>query len=260
MVYKSVGQWAKKGWKATLASLNATWEAAFPPTCVLCGGDGVMGMDLCGGCHRELPGIGASCHSCGLPLTGAWNKAGIEPENTQAICGRCIRRPNNFDRTCCPYAYKEPVDWLIRQLKFHARLPHIKVLGALLRDYLIKTGADCPELILPVPMHPGRQRQRGFNQALEIARPLARHFNVPLAMNLCERHLDTAPQTNLPARRRAANIRNAFRLRAPLNAKHIAIVDDVMTTGATANELARLLKRHGAARVQVWVLARTVVD
>lgn len=260
MVYKTIRQWFEKGRNAVLPLLNGILRSAFPPTCVLCGADGVLEMDLCGGCHQELPLIGPGCYFCGLPLTGAWQETGVELADEQRLCGRCIRQPHNFDRTCCPYVYQEPVDWLIRQLKFHARLSHIRVLSRLLQGYLVKIGLDRPELIIPVPMHPGRQRKRGFNQALEIARPLARYFNVPLAADICERHLDTAPQSELPAKRRAANIRNAFRLRGPLTAKHIAIVDDVMTTGATANELARLLKRHGAERVQVWVLARTVFD
>lgn len=217
-------------------------------------------MDLCLGCRRELPLIDTGCYSCGLPLTGSWELAGTGSVNEQPLCGHCIRHPNNYDRTCCPYVYKEPVDWLIRQLKFHARMPHIKILSKLLQRYLAQRSVDRPELIIPVPMHPDRQRQRGFNQALEIARPLARYFNVPLAAGLCERHLDTVPQSELPAKRRASNVRNAFRLRHPLTARHVAIVDDVMTTGATVNELAKLLKRHGAEHVQVWVLARTVVD
>lgn len=254
MVYKPVERWFEKGRKAVLSRLSGVWEIALPPTCVLCGGDGGR-MDLCDSCCKELPQISAGCYFCGLPLTGDWGAAGGRPR-----CGRCIRRPNNFDRTCCPYVYREPVDWLIRQLKFHARMPHIRVLGRLLQNHLLQIGVEPPELIVPVPMHPGRQRRRGFNQALEIARPLARYFDVPLAAGLCERHLDTPPQSELPAKRRALNVRNAFRLHSPLTAGHIAIVDDVMTTGATVNELAGLLKRHGAKHVQVWVLARTVVE
>ncbi|HEX7026811.1 MAG TPA: ComF family protein [Gammaproteobacteria bacterium] len=252
MVYKwPAGDWLGKG-RAASAIVKTAWTTAFPSTCLFCGADGRSGMDLCEGCLQELPLITLACHGCGLPLTGA--------ANARPLCGRCLRKPAHFDRTCCPYVYKQPVDWLIGRLKFNARLSHIKVLGGLLQEHLERIGADCPELIIPVPMHPGRQRQRGFNQALEIARPLARHYNVPLATGLCVRHLDTPPQRELPAKRRATNVRNAFHLRKPLNASHIAIVDDVMTTGATVNELARLLKRHGAEYVQVWVLARTAVD
>lgn len=255
MVYKPVWQWVEKGRKAALSRLNEVWEMIYPPTCVLCGGDGIGRADLCGDCRRALPLVGTACYFCGLPLTGDGVEAGGQPR-----CGRCIRRPNRFDRTCCPYVYREPVDWLIRQLKFHARLPHIRVLSGLLQSHLTRIGADPPELILPVPMHPDRQRRRGFNQALEIARPLARYFGVPLAAGLCERRRDTVPQSELPAKQRASNVRNAFHLRAPLDAGRVAIVDDVMTTGATANELAGLLKRHGAEYVQIWVLARTVVE
>lgn len=253
MVYKRIERWVEKRRKATLSRLNGLWEIAFPPTCVLCGGDGSGHMDLCAGCRWELPRVDIACYFCGLPLTGG----GMEADG-QARCGRCIRRPSRFDRTCCPYVYREPVDWLIRQLKFHARMPHIRVLSGLLQQHLEQIGVDLPDAIIPVPMHPGRQRRRGFNQALEIARPLARYFGVPLVAGLCERRLDTVPQSELPAKRRGSNVRNAFRLRGPLAAGRVAIVDDVMTTGATANELAGLLKRHGAEHVQIWVLARTV--
>lgn len=255
MVYKPAWQWVEKGRKAALSRLNGAWQTAFPLTCVLCGGDGSGRMDLCEGCCRQLPRIGTACYFCGLPLAG-----GLVEANGRPRCGRCIRRPSHFDRTCCPYVYREPVDWLIRQLKFHARMPHIKVLSGLLQHHLVQIGADPPEAIIPVPLHPDRQRRRGFNQALEIARPLARYFGVPLAAGLCERRLDTVPQSELPAKRRASNVRNAFHLRGSLDAGRVAIVDDVMTTGATANELAGLLKRYGVEHVQIWVLARTVVE
>lgn len=224
--------------------------AAFPPTCVLCKGDGCEGMDLCSGCLEDLPKIGIACMTCGLPLPGA--------TAFSVPCGACLKKPKHFDLTLCPYRFAEPVDWLVRQLKFRARLPHIRVLGALLKQHLIDTNAETPQLIIPVPLHHTRQRERGFNQALEIARPLAKHFNVPVASALCERHQNTPSQSELPAKKRAANIRNAFRLRKPCEVKHVAIVDDVMTTGATVNELAKLLKRNGVEKVQVWVVARAI--
>jgi ComF family protein len=261
MVYKwPISRWLEKGRTMAAAAVNNVWATAFPPTCVLCGADGRRDMDLCEACMQELPQIAKGCHACGLPLAGADKDGDGLSANAQLICGQCVRKPAHFDRTCCPYVYREPVDWLIGRLKFNARLPHIKVLGGLLRDHLAHIGAARPELIIPVPMHPSRQRQRGFNQALEIARPLARHYHVPLAVDYCKRYLDTPPQRELPAKQRKSNVRNAFRLRKPLNAAHVAIVDDVMTTGATVNELAKLLKRHGAEHVQVWVLARTVVE
>jgi ComF family protein len=186
-----------------------------------------------------------------MPLTGAGSFGPMR-------CGRCLQKPTHFDTTICPYRFAEPMDWLIRQLKFRARLPHIRVLGSLLQQHLIDVGAERPQLIIPVPLHHTRQRQRGFNQALEIARPLAKYFNTPIASALCERHQNTMPQSDLPAKKRAANVRNAFRLRKPCDVKHVAIVDDVMTTGATVNELAKVLKRNGIEKVQVWVVARVL--
>lgn len=238
MVYKS------------LASLGYT---LFPPTCVLCGGCGSGRLDLCRGCRDDLPELSAGCRRCGAPLPA-------RPPAEKRLCGACLRKPPWFDHVHCPLRYDSPVDWLIHRLKFNARLSHVRVLGALLADSVEQRSAAPPGLLVPVPLHPRRRRERGFNQALELARPVARRLGVPLAADLCERRHNTPHQFSLPAGRRRANVRNAFVLRRPPPAKHVALIDDVVTTGATVNELARLLKRGGAERVEVWAVARTVFD
>ena len=147
---------------------------------------------------------------------------------------------------------------LVAGLKFHDRLAGGRLLGELLARHLLVRGGPLPELILPIPLHPRRLRQRGFNQALELALPLGRRLGVPLDRHSCRRNRATQPQTELDLKQRRRNLRNAFALAGPLPARHIALVDDVVTTGSTSNELARLLKRAGAERVEVWAAARAV--
>jgi len=125
----------------------------------------------------------------------------------------------------------------------------------LLSDHLQQT-AERPELILPVPLYKSRYRERGFNQAIEIARTVGKELQIPLDITSCRRHRDTPHQTQLPAQKRRKNLKNAFSVIKPIHARHIAILDDVMTTGSTVHELAYVLKKAGASRVDVWVCAR----
>jgi ComF family protein len=241
MVYK----WFRQGLKQALLR-------ALPFNCTLCGQAAAdADMDLCLSCRRHLPWLEQACRRCGNPLTA---------QPASLLCGRCLRKPPHFDRSYCAFIYREPVSWLLQGLKYHRRLSGIPVASRLLLEYLRPRVELWPQLILPIPLHPARLRQRGFNQALEIARPLARLLHIPLSVRICARERDTLQQSELPAARRAANVRNAFRMHQRLPVKHVAIVDDIVTTGATANELARLLKRNGAETVQVWAVARTPVN
>lgn len=222
----------------------------FPPVCLLCGADAPAGRDLCTGCAQDLPRLGVSCPRCALPLA-------LEED---AVCGRCRRSPPAYDRILAPFHYERPLNWLIPRLKFDARLAHARLLGGLMADFLQQRLKDeeLPELIIPVPLHRARLRRRGFNQALEIARPVARRLDLRLEPHALRRVRSTSAQMDLPARKRRANIRGAFALREGWGAAHVALVDDVATTGATVNELAKVLKRAGVERVQVWVCARAL--
>ena len=229
---------------------------AFPFNCIVCGqAAGETGMDLCAPCRGDLPWLGRACFRCANPLAG---DSGVK--ETPLLCGRCLRKQPHFERSHCVFNYGEPVSWLLHGLKYQRRLSGVPVLSRLLLEHLRTRMERWPQLIVPMPLHPARLRERGFNQALELARPLARALGIPLATGICERWRNTPQQSELPAARRAANVRNAFRMRGTLPAKHVAIVDDVITTGATVNELARLLKRNGAETVQVWAIARTPVN
>ena len=154
--------------------------------------------------------------------------------------------------------YRSPVSELIRGLKFGGRLYVARLLGGLMAERLAARGTAVPERIIPVPLHPRRQRQRGFNQALELARPIARRLGAVLDHDTCRRTRNTRAQSELGARQRRTNVRGAFAATGRLEARHVAVVDDVITTGHTTDELARLLKTHGAERVEVWAAARAV--
>jgi ComF family protein len=154
-----------------------------------------------------------------------------------------------------PYRYAAPLDRLIPALKFGGKLAHARLLGELLAEELAASGARRPELILPVPLHARRLRERGYNQALELARPVARALGLPLETRACTRLRATAAQSGLDLKARRANLRGAFAVPA-LGVKHVAVLDDVVTSGSTVAELARALARAGVERVDVWAVAR----
>jgi ComF family protein len=157
-------------------------------------------------------------------------------------------------RLLAPFVYAFPIDAAIKALKFHRRLEYAPALGALLIE-AAGTLEDGIDGILPVPLHWRRQALRGFNQAAELCRPLARHFRVPLVGNVV-RHRSTAYQSGLSAAERRRNLRGAFAVRGPVTARHVLVVDDVVTTGATCGQLAATLRKAGAGTVSVLALAR----
>lgn len=221
----------------------------FPPTCRLCDLRGAGGLDLCADCRVDLPRLAAGCCRCALPLA--------HPAQG-GLCGACLKTPPHFDTCVAPYLYRAPLDYLVLRLKFHRDLAMAELLGRLLAQHLECVPAPRPDLILPVPLHRTRLAERGFNQSLEIGRVLQRRLGLPLDYQLARRVRSTEPQTQLSAKARRKNMRKAFQVRAAAVPDHVAILDDVMTTGTTVNELARALKQAGAKRVDVWVVARAV--
>ena len=214
--------------------------------CWLCGASGCTGRELCHGCLLDLPWLLMACTRCAQPL----------PAAEASLCPRCLRRPPPFQRVFAPFLYATPVDLLIQGFKFRADLPAGRLLAELLADHL-QDEQELPELLLPVPLHPRRLRERGFNQAWEITRVLGRRLGLAVDATLLSRLRHTEAQRELIGKQRRRNVRGAFGLARPLPARHVAIVDDVLTTGHTAMELARMLRRAGADRVDVWVVART---
>ncbi len=220
----------------------------FGGTCLLCRGsaDGARGEGLlCAACERDLPrlGQGGLCPRCALPCAGG------------ALCGACLAAPPSFDATVAALAYRFPADVLIQALKFHGTLAVAALLGRMLAQCV--AGTPRVDAVLPVPLSAARLRARGYNQSMEIARGVARSAGLRLEPWLCERVRDTPAQVDLPHAERARNVRGAFSCPRPLEGMTVAVVDDVMTTGATLDEIAGALKRTGASRVVNWVAART---
>jgi len=177
------------------------------------------------------------------------------PTAVPVRCGRCQSLRPAFDETYAPFIYQDAIRHLITALKFGADYKNARLLGQLLAEYLLQS-AEKPDIILPVPLHKARYRERGFNQAIEIARTVSRELHIPLDLNSCRRLQDTPHQSALTAKQRRKNLKNAFTIVKPINTRHIAVLDDVMTTGSTAQELAAVLKKAGVSRVDVWVCAR----
>lgn len=217
--------------------------ALLPQDCVLCAapsGDAYV----CAPCAGELPWLGEACPRCALPSPGA------------RVCGHCIAAPPAYDATVACFAYAFPIDRLVHALKYGGRLALTRWFAACIAT---RAGAAArPDRVVAMPLHRLRLAERGFNQSLEIARHVARHAGVELAAGAVARVRPTAPQVDLPLEARTRNVRDAFACAARLDGAHVAVVDDVMTSGATLDELARTLKRAGAARVTNWVAARTI--
>lgn len=215
-----------------------------PARCLACGEAALAGRDLCAACATALPWNDAACGRCALPLPVA-----------AACCGACLQHPPPLQAVHAAFRYAAPVDRLLPRFKFHRDL----AAGRLLADAMALRFAALPppDALLPVPLHRGRLRRRGYDQALELARPLARALDLPLLPAALLRQRPTRAQSELDAAARRRNLRGAFAVSAtgPLPA-HVVLVDDVMTTGATLHAAASALRRAGVARVDAWVCAR----
>ncbi len=220
-----------------------------PPTCVLCGAPGALGLDLCPGCLADLPHNRHPCSRCAHPLP--WDQLAT------GVCGACQSQPPPQDASYVPFLYQDAMPSLVIGAKFHGRLNLARLLGLCLARSLRQEGISRPDIIIPVPLHPQRLRERGYNQALEIARPLSRELAIPLETRVCVRLRPTPPQVGLERDERQHNVRGAFGVIGPVTARHVAILDDVITTGGTAGEVARVLRQAGVARIELWAVART---
>jgi ComF family protein len=245
----------------TYAHVITQW--IYPPRCLLCGGTGMKkgfrALDICEFCHSQLPGNVPACIRCALPLPPDL------ANSDNIVCGRCQKKPPAFDYSVSLFRYEQPVVWLVKQLKFNERLSHARLLGEMLAAKVEHRLAQknmpdsaLPDCILPVPLHKKRLSSRGFNQSIELARFVARKTGLPLELNLIERIRETESQTGLDAGQRRKNLRGAFKVVGPVKYKHVVIVDDVVTTGSTVNELAIILKKVGVERVDVWSITRAL--
>lgn len=225
----------------------------WPNRCLVCDASGLDGLDLCAACAAELPWNRCACPRCALPLPAA------------GICGDCLRREAAPARRArspalegvhASFVYAPPLDRLLPRFKFHRDL----AAGALLSQLMAEAAAGLarPDALVPVPLHRARLRRRGYDQALELARPLARALDLPLRDDLLQRVRITAAQSELSAVARRRNLKDAFAVKPGIAAlpAHVVLIDDVMTTGATLHAAAEALKRAGVQRVEAWVCAR----
>lgn len=239
---------------------GAVLSLVLPQACLACSAPVRATADedwpICPACAHSLARLPlARCPVCALPTMEA------------LICGACQAHPPAFDGTAAPLIYAFPADRLIQSLKYRQQLALSGWFGSLLAEEFCRyftarpeaglEGAR-PDVILPMPLHPRRLAERGFNQAVELARPLSRITHVPMLLEGVERSVNAPPQASLPWKERRKNIRGAFACLRDFTGLHVLVVDDVMTTGATLEEIALCLKNGGAARVTNLVLARTL--
>ena len=218
-------------------------QTLFPTNCLLCLAD--CESDLCRACRESLPQLPSEhCPLCLLPTKDS------------CICGNCLKHPPVWTHALAALQYVFPIDAMIHSLKYQGNLAVAPILANLLLAKM--NHCPLPDVIIPVPLHPTKLQERGFNQALEISRHISRQINVPLLPHACVRTKDTFSQTELSWKKRLTNMRNAFECTTSLAHKHVALLDDVMTSGATLNELAKVVCKQGATGVSVWVIARAM--
>lgn len=218
-----------------------------PYRCCLCNQDSKQALDLCKNCYLELPWHQQSCQHCGR-------------HSLTTPCGECLQKPPPYQQVISAFDYEYPVDHMLIQMKYHNQLPYIRVLAQCFVNKLIKSypAPTLPDIIVPVPLHNTRILERGYNQSLELLKLIHKQLTQPILLDrtLCQRQRQTSSQTFLTAIERRRNMKSAFTVNSTIKDKHITIFDDVITTGATVNELAKTLIRAGAKRVDVWCIAR----
>jgi ComF family protein len=225
-------------------NIRSIFNRIMPHACLLCGAP-AGASPLCRGCHADLPWHRPQqCPQCACPTPGG------------QLCGACLKHPPAFDRTQAALAYAFPIDRMIPRLKYHGQLAVAPVLGECLADAV--GNAPRPDRLIAMPLHAQRIRERGFNHASEIARVVATRLGLPLDTASCRRIRDTPPQMGLKHDQRRRNVRGAFACSGDVQGQRIALIDDVMTTGTSLDELAKTLKKAGALEVQNWVVARTL--
>ena len=236
-------------WRSGLKSVRATalalleWVA--PPCCLLCRLEVEYRHGLCQGCWAKLPVNEIHCERCALPMAH------------ESLCGHCQRCPPVFDSVIAPLCYQDPIDQMLCALKYHQQLSFARTAAGLITDTVRESGEPRPDLLVGVPMTHRAVRKRGLNQAVFLARLIGRQLGIPAKSTLIKKLRETDRQSTLNASKRQRNLKGAFHCKGSLEDKHIALVDDILTTGATANEISKVLKVAGANRVDIWVCART---
>ncbi len=226
--------------------LSNRLSLVFPRHCLFCLEKTYSHSDLCHYCAATLSLNSPCCLHCAEPL-----------EQNSPQCGHCLSHTSHYDQVFSPYQYSAEMAYLIKQFKYQQKIYYARTLSELFiaRSYQ-SSYFSLPQLLIPIPMHYQRLRQRGYNQAVELTRLLASHYDLPFDYLSFIRQRHTRLQAEMTARKRQKNVRNAFALKTAIRYSHIALVDDVMTTGSTVNEAARTLKAAGIKKVDVWTIAR----
>ncbi len=231
--------------RSALLNIRAKFKHILPAQpCVLCGRMSRDGL-WCAACDAALPYLDMPhCPACALPVPSG------------ELCGHCLRHPPLFARTVAAFGYAFPLDKLVQAMKYGEQLALAHAFAHKMAQRIAR--GSLPDCIIPMPLHPAKLRERGYNQSLLLAAPIAREFSLELLPHACERVRDTAPQSSLPWKARKKNMRNAFICDVDLTGKRIALVDDVLTTGASLNALAEAVRQRGAVEIEAWVVARTL--
>ncbi|MBA2652357.1 MAG: ComF family protein [Tatlockia sp.] len=227
---------------------SITQMLRLPSVCVLCQQYHSQPVAVCEPCISLFKQIGPACHYCAHPL----------PDEKFLVCGFCCKQKPFFDRTITSYVFEEPLRTLLHDFKYKEALYLRSFLVKLMLDGLANSGQTLQtECLVPVPLHSKRLRQRGFNQSAELCKLLAKKLKITCELNLSKKIINTQPQVNLESKQRRKNLRQAFQTK-PSHYEHITLIDDLMTTGSTANELAKMFKQQGVKQVDLWCCARAV--
>jgi len=204
-------------------------------------------LPCCERCYLELPFHHHYCIQCGQSFSGSGEH-----------CGHCLVKPPYYDQCFCPFEYAEPISDTIIRLKYHEKPELAAPLAKLLMHEINAHRLPAPDLLIPVPMHTSRLRKRGFNQSTLLTRALSKELGIPMATNLLKKVSKTEPQAKQSLTQRQINLNGSFALQKKCSVKSVAIIDDVVTTGATAGEIAKILKKNGVDYIQVWGLTHTL--
>lgn len=214
--------------------------------CIICNEYHLEQVALCKHCIKQLKLLPYSCQQCAHPLS----------DSQFPLCGTCIKKPPFYDQAYISHAFDEPIRSLIHQFKYQNGLYLTSFLSHLMLMSWNKMDQK-PQCLIPIPMHPRKLRERGYNQSILLVKSLAKKTNIPYDTHSCKKIINTAAQASLSGTNRRQNLKKAFKC-STLAFKHVALVDDLLTTGATANELAYILKKKGTERVDIWCCARAI--
>lgn len=227
--------------------ISQLYSKHIPTPCLLCGSNAQQSC-LCLQCFASLPMLGQHCQHCAMPIS------------LGEYCGQCLTKPPIRHRTHSLFRYTSPIDRLIGDMKYHGQLQLTDYFANQLSRYIQQKNETKPQLLIPIPLHPKRLRQRGYNQSVELAKTLSKQLNIPLDNTALIRIKNTLPQTQLPYSKRKQNMKSAFQCQQHSLPDRIALIDDVVTTGHTADMAAKACLKRGAKNVELWTIARAIRD